>query len=71
MEKVRIYYDKEMKSLTVWFDDPTKEYICEEVGEGIVLMKDCHGETLGFEKLYAPLEEGVKDLQVELLTTAV
>ena len=27
-------------TLTVWFEDPRSEHICEETGEEIVLMKD-------------------------------
>lgn len=51
MEKVKIYYDSEENSLIVWFGEPQKEYICEETGEEIIIMKDKEGHVLGFEKL--------------------
>ena len=51
MEKIRIFYDKEGNTLNVWFDNPEKEYICEETGEEIVLVKDKEGKVIGFEKL--------------------
>jgi uncharacterized protein YuzE len=35
----------------VWFGDPADEYITEETGEEIVLMKDKEGKVIGFEKL--------------------
>jgi len=35
----------------VWFDDPKKEYTCEEVADDVVLMKDRRGRVVGFERL--------------------
>ena len=67
MDKVRVSYDYETESLTVWFDDPQKEHICEEMGNGIVLMKSNDGSVIGFENLYVPLEKGVDLLSVEML----
>ncbi|HQU45690.1 MAG TPA: DUF2283 domain-containing protein [Pirellulales bacterium] len=37
--------------MTVWFDDPSKESICEEVDDDVVLMKDRRGRVIGFERL--------------------
>lgn len=51
METVKIYYDKEGKTLTVWFDDPSKEFIAEEADEELLLMKDKNGKVIGFERL--------------------
>ena len=51
MEKIRIFYDKEGNTLNVWFNDPEKEYICEETGDEIILVKDKQGKVIGFEKL--------------------
>ncbi|HBQ50477.1 hypothetical protein A3B42_01625 [Candidatus Daviesbacteria bacterium RIFCSPLOWO2_01_FULL_38_10] len=52
MSKVKIYYDEKGKSLSVWFDDPKKESLSEEVGDGVILSKDKMGRVIGFEKLY-------------------
>jgi uncharacterized protein YuzE len=49
--KVRIYYDPTGNTLTIWLDDPAKEAICEEIGDDVVLMKDCRGRVIGFERL--------------------
>jgi hypothetical protein len=38
-------------TLTVWFGEPDDEYICEETGDEIVLMKNQTGQVIGFEKL--------------------
>jgi uncharacterized protein YuzE len=49
--EVKVYYDREGNALTVWFGDPTDEYVAKETGEEIVLMKDREGKVIGFEKL--------------------
>ena len=51
MAKVKLFYDPEGNTLTVWFDNPEEEYICEETGDEVVLMKDKSGRVIGFEKL--------------------
>jgi hypothetical protein len=51
VDKVRVYYDREGNTLTVWFDDPTKEAVCEEVGDDVVMIKDRRGRVIGFERL--------------------
>src|SRR5262245_56890587 len=51
MEKVRVFLDREGTTLTVWFDDPKKEHVCEESDDDIVLVKDRRGRVIGFERL--------------------
>jgi len=51
MEKIRLYYDSKGNTLNVWFDNPKKEYISEETGEEVILVKDRKGKVIGFEKL--------------------
>ena len=51
MEKVRVYFDRIGNTLTVWFDEPAEETICEEIDDDIVLMKDRRGKVIGFERL--------------------
>jgi len=51
MAQVKVYYDREGNTLTVWFGNPVDEYIAEETGQEIVLMKDRDGKVIGFEKL--------------------
>lgn len=51
MAQVKVFYDREGNTLTVWFGDPQDEYVCEETGDEIVLMKDRSGQVIGFEKL--------------------
>jgi hypothetical protein len=51
MEKVRVYFDRDGNTLSVWFDDPAKEHLCEESDDDIVLVKDRCGRVIGFERL--------------------
>jgi uncharacterized protein YuzE len=51
MAEVKVYYDKIGNTLTVWFGNPQDEYASEETGDEVILMKDQHGEVIGFEKL--------------------
>ena len=58
MAQVKVYYDREGNTLTVWFGDPANEYVAEETGEEIVLMKDREGKVIGFEKLNFTSQSG-------------
>jgi len=51
MAQVKVFYDEVGNTLTVWFGNPQEEYVVEETGEEIVLMKDRAGKVIGFEKL--------------------
>ncbi|MGE0085294.1 MAG: DUF2283 domain-containing protein [Desulfococcaceae bacterium] len=51
MEQIKVFYDKTGNTLTVWFGNPKDEYVCEETGEEVILMKDRSGKVIGFEKL--------------------
>ena len=68
MSKLKMYYDATGQTLSVWFDDPKKEAVSEEVGDGVVLSKDKRGEVIGFEKLYVklPKKKGTASFPVEL-----
>jgi uncharacterized protein YuzE len=68
MAQVKVYYDRQGNTLTVWFDDPKLEHICEETGNEVVLMKDQSGRVIGFEKLNfsatgTPLEVGFEAVE--------
>jgi uncharacterized protein YuzE len=51
VDKVKVHYDREGNTLTVWLDEPSKEAICEEVGDDVVVIKDRRGRVIGFERL--------------------
>ncbi len=51
MAQVKVFYDREGNTLTVWFEEPQTEYIGEETGDEVILMNDQTGRVIGFEKL--------------------
>ena len=51
IKKVKVIHDRTGNTLTVWFGDPSDEYICSETGEEIVLIKDKNLKVIGFELL--------------------
>jgi uncharacterized protein YuzE len=67
--QVKVYYDREGNTLTVWFGNPKDEYICEETGEEVVLMKNKKGQVIGFEKLNYAIPKQA-DLRIAFETIA-
>lgn len=57
MAEIKVYYDRVGNTLTVWFGDPQEEYICEEAGDEVILMKDKSGQVIGFERLNFSIAE--------------
>ncbi len=57
MEEIKVYYDKVGNTLTVWFGNSDEEYICEETGDEVILMKNKSGTVIGFEKLNYSLQK--------------
>ena len=68
MGEVKVLYDQEAGTLTVWFGNPNAEDTCEETGDGIVLMKDKDGQVIGFERLHYHLPpQEVLEVAVETI----
>jgi hypothetical protein len=68
MAEVSVLYDREGRTLTVWFSDRHQEHVSEETGDEVVLMKDATGRVIGFEKLNFSIPETDR-LRVALETT--
>jgi len=71
MAQVKVFYDREGNTLTVWFGNPADEYVAEETGEEIVLMKNREGKVIGFEKLNFTMAQSTDALRVAFETVAV
>ena len=54
---IKLMYDAVGETLTVYFDNPEKAEVCEETGEGVILIKDKANNVIGFERLYFKLEK--------------
>ncbi len=51
VKQVKVIHDRTGNTLTVWFGDPSEEFICSETGEDVVLMRDINRRVIGFELL--------------------
>ena len=69
MAYIRVIHDPIGETLTVYWDDPEHEEVCEEVGQGIILIKDARGEGIGFERLYFKSNTAPHELGVVLQTS--
>ena len=65
MEKtfLRIFHFRETDSVDIWFDEPEKEEICEEIDDAILLKKDKEGNVIGVEIISM---EGIAKKGVEI-----
>ena len=68
MEKMRVFYSRETDSLDIWFDEPKKEHISEEVEDGVIAKRDRFGKVIGFEIL--SVKAGEITLPVKVKITA-
>jgi len=68
MAEVKVFFDREGQTLTVWFTERSREYVCEETGDEVVVMKDASGRVIGFEKLNFSISQS-DALRVALETT--
>lgn len=70
MKKLKVYHDIRGNTLTIWFDDPKKEILSEEIGEDMVIMKDKKGKVIGMEKLnyILPYKDDYHTFPIEVIT---
>jgi len=68
MAQIKVIHDLVGETLTVYWDDPEREEVCEEVGHGLILIKDAQGEVIGFERLYFKPKTSLQELGVLLQT---
>ena len=52
--EVRVFYDREGHTLTVRVFDSSREFVCEETGDEVVLMKDADSEPFRVASETAP-----------------
>lgn len=68
MAHIRVIHDPEGETLTVYFAEPRTDQVCEEVGDGVILIKDPRsGEVIGFERLYYKAPPGPQSVTMETL----
>ena len=66
MAHIRVIHDPTGETLTVYWAEPRTDQVCEETGEGVILIKDGRtGDIIGFERLYYRPEPGGPALTFE------
>ena len=66
MAHIRVIHDPVGETLTVYWAEPSADQVCEETGDGVVLIKNARtNEVIGFERLYYRPEPGVKIITME------
>ena len=58
---VKVYYDKEMDTLDIWFEDPPEEGFSREIEDGIILKYDLSGRIVGVEILFLSKQRKLPD----------
>jgi uncharacterized protein YuzE len=51
-KKVKVFYDSEMDTLDIWFEEPPAEGFSRELEEGIIVKYDCNERIVGLEILF-------------------
>lgn len=66
MAYIRVIHDPMGETLTIYWKEPSQDQVCEETGEGVILIKDRKtGEVIGFERLYYRPSDRKQVLTVE------
>ena len=65
MDKIKVIYDSGSHTLTIWLDDPSRETVCEETVDEVILMKDSANRVIGLEVLHFEPSNGARGLEVE------
>lgn len=58
-ETVRVYYDKGMDTLDIWFSDPPEEGFSREISDGIIIKYNSESRVVGIEILYLSRQKAV------------
>ncbi len=71
MAHIRVIHDPVGETLTVYWKEPSTDQVCEETGEGVILIKNRESqEVIAFERLYYRPEAGRQVVTVETLHAA-
>ena len=69
MAHIRVIHDPIGETLTMYWKEPSPDQVCEETGEGVILIKNSKtGEVIGFERLYYRPDLQTQAVTVETIT---
>ena len=58
-ETVRVFYDKGMDTLEIWFSDPPEEGFSREISDGIIIKYNSESRVVGIEILFLSRQKAV------------
>jgi len=58
-EKVRVYYDKGVDTLDIWFNEPPEEGFSREMEDGIIVKYNSEARVVGIEILFLSKQKAV------------
>ena len=58
-KKVKVYYDKGMDTLDIWFNEPPEEGFSREIGDGIIVKYNSEARVVGIEILFLSKQKAV------------
>jgi hypothetical protein len=71
MAYIRVIHDPVGETLTVYWKGLSTDQVCEQTGEGVILIKDRQTqEVIGFERLYYRPEAHLHAVTVETVEVA-
>ena len=71
MARIQVIHDPAGETLTVYWEEPREDQVCEETGEGVILIKDAKtGEVIGFERLYYRPQPGGSSIVFDMVVSA-
>lgn len=59
---MKVYYDKKMDTIDLWFDEPPEEGYSRELSDGIILKYNLNGDVAGVEILFLSKQKDVLNL---------
>jgi hypothetical protein len=68
MDAIKVIHDATGHTLTIWLDEPEKEYVAGETSDEAVLMKDSSGRVIGLEILHYRPATSDSRVSVETVT---
>ncbi len=72
MAGLRVIHDRVGETLTIYWEDPSPDQICEEAGDGVILIKNrTTQEVIGFERLYFKGEQSFEPVTFETVECGI
>ncbi len=68
MAHIRVIHDPVGETLTVYWEEPSLDHVCEETGHGVILIKNRQSqEVIGVERLYYRPDAARRIVAIEAL----